>query len=144
MGIIHLNILKKSSNHINIYSQLIYALVYSVVVTLLTVLFSYLPTFLQIEYAIYDPIQKWTAITDQRDYQYQDSKLKLNLDEIVCINIDTSVFDLEKVRAKRENLALLLNFINKDSEPKAVFLDFLFAGKKSAPFLKNTKKKIQL
>lgn len=104
-----------------------YASLYATLATLLTATLAILPTFLQIEYAIYDPLQRYHAFNQRSDLKDIDRKLYLMMDEIVCINIDTTFFNPSKVRVKRDKLAQLLDIIDKKSKPTSVFLDFIFA-----------------
>ena len=120
---------------------IIFPLVYAISVTVLTIVLATLPTFLHIEYAFYDPIQQHNALTDLSDQYHADSKLRLALDEVVCINIDTTFFDLAKVRVKRRQLAQLLDAINQKSKPKSIFLDFMFTSQGSNPNIKTAEDK---
>ncbi len=110
----------KSNIHLSRYS---FAVFYAVIVASITQSLAHFPVLLQMEFAIYDPLQRWFTIDTKEDYLYSKYKKKLN--EIYCINLDDSFFVHETQRVDRKKLSTLIQKFHNHSF-KTLFLDFLF------------------
>lgn len=112
--------------------HIFYVLLYAAGVTLLTLCLERLPVFLQMENAIYDPLQRMFAIDRPDDKRY--SKFHQELSDILAIHLDTSFFYRETARVRRDRLAELLQVLAEQPQLKVIFLDYLFtATDASAP-----------
>jgi len=106
-----------------ISSRYSFALFYAIIVTLGTQLVLNLPVLIQMEYAIYDPIQRWFTIDSEDDSMF--SKYAQELNGIYGINLDNSFFDPETSRIDRKRLSDLLLRLQEHTN-NLIFLDFLF------------------
>ncbi len=113
----------QSSNRL--YYYVAYALLYAFLVTAITWVLAPSSIVLKIEQAIYDPLQKLTAIDHQNQLWYEEYEPELK--EIFCINLDSTFFDLKTEHARRANLASLMETL-AEKPPLAVFLDYPFVS----------------
>lgn len=110
---------------------ILYPIIYAGAVTLLSYYFAHSPVFLQMEYAIYDHLQRHLAIEDRMDERFQQYEVfKHDAPDIFCINLDNTYFDKNTQTINRQKLAVLLEHLNQVTNPKAVLLNFIFAQKK--------------
>ena len=100
-------------------------MLYALLVTAATWLLSPSSLILKIEQAIYDPLQKLTAIDHQNQLWYEEYEPELK--DIFCINLDSAFFDLKTDHARRANLANLMDTMAV-MPPLAVFLDYYFTS----------------
>lgn len=109
-------------------NKLLYALLYATIVTFLTYSFTNKPTLLQMEYSLYDPIQRHLALEDRTNQRYQNNPaFNQHTSNVFCLNLNKDYFDTYSERIKRNRLAELLSYLNEYTEPKAVLVNFVFA-----------------
>lgn len=111
----------------------IYAILYATVITIACMLLGRRPTILQMEYAVYDFVQKNKTIDTYSDRLRASQFLQIALDELFFINLDTTFFDTETDRIRRDKLASLLDELRQSNNHKTIFLDYLFDTPSSAP-----------
>lgn len=88
-------------------------------------IFQSLPVIVSLEHQFYDALQKGTTIDSKEDYFYET--YKEYLDEIILINIDSTLIDKETDRIKRDKLALFFQKIKKNKDDiKCIFFDYGF------------------
>lgn len=110
------------------YKLLIYGFCYATLVLLGSMAIAYRPTVLQMEYAVYDCLQTWSAIDVNLREEEPGEPLGSALKELLFINLDSAFFDLETERVRRDKLSELLDSLNRRLDSKVIFLDFLFSG----------------
>lgn len=111
-------------DHDKRFSSISYVLLYASIVTICTIYTQDWPALLQIENAIYDPIQRITTINSAQQRRY--IRIGDQLEEIVGINLDTAFVNIETDRINKKKAAQLLHHIAKYTSPKVVFFDYFF------------------
>lgn len=106
------------------FSLFRYVLIYSIVVTITTFGGRHLPSIRQMEFPVYDFLQKRRVVNKRTDFGYE--KLQPHLENIFAINLDDAFFDSGCDRVNREQLGHLLSRLDSTGEVQTVFVNFLF------------------
>lgn len=98
---------------------------YTLIVLLFTYLFRFFPSAVSLENGIYDGLQRYITIDSKDDYFY--GKYADYIEDLVLVNIDSTIIDSETDRINRQKLAQFMQRIAASQDDvRCVFFDYAF------------------